>query len=78
MGIIVQSKSINNEITKPVFVPKNCLNIAPVYPKSAEISSFNRISVRDKSIGLNIVAMSENESNGYSSKTINDIRNNPS
>jgi hypothetical protein len=66
------------DMTSPQLVPKNCLKIAPVYPKRAEISSFSNIKVLDRSIGLNMVATKEKLSRGYSSKTIKDIKNNPS
>ena len=78
MGITVHKTNIAIETISPKLVPKNDLNTAPVYPKRAEISNFNKISVRDKSIGLNMVATKEKESNGYSSKIINDNKNNPS
>lgn len=62
----------------PKLVPKNFLNIAPVYPSKAEISNFNKIKIRDRSIGLNIVAIKENLSKGYSLKTKSEIKKIPS
>ena len=64
MGNIVQSSNIATETNNPKLVPKKDLNTAPVYPKRADISNFNKISVLDKSMGLNIVATKEYESNG--------------
>ena len=62
----------------PIFVPENFLKTAPVYPNNAEISNSNNIRILDKSMGLNIVAIKENLSNGYSLKTTRDIKNKPS
>lgn len=42
------------------------------------MSNFNKIKIRDKSIGLNIVANSENLSSGYELNTTNDIKKIPS
>lgn len=78
MGRTVQRVSIIIETKKPRPVPKKDLNTAPVYPNSAEISNFSKISVLERSMGLNIVAISEKVSKGYSSNTIKDIKNRPS
>ena len=63
-GITIQK--LNNVIEKniPKLVPKKFWNTAPVYPSRAEISSFNNIRIRDKSIGLKTVANSANLSSG--------------
>ena len=78
VGITVHKIKTEEDNIIPKFVPKNCWKTAPVYPKRAEISNFSNINILDKSIGLNMVANNENWSNGYSWKTINDIKNNPS
>lgn len=54
--MIVHNDKITKENIAPKLVPKNFLKTAPVYPKSAEISDFNKIRIRDKSIGLKRVA----------------------
>ena len=66
------------EIINPKLVPKNFLKTAPVYPNKAEMSNFNKIKILDKSIGLNIVAIKENLSSGYSLNITRDIKNRPS
>ena len=66
------------DINNPKPVPKNFLKTAPVYPNKAEISNFNKIKIRDKSMGLNIVAPIEKESKGYDWNAISDIKNKPS
>lgn len=63
---------------KPNWVPKNFWNTAPVYPSNADMSSFNKINILDKSIGLSSVATIENLSNGYDSNMIRDVKNSPS
>ncbi len=62
----------------PKLVPKNFLNTAPVYPNRAEISNFNKINILDRSMGLNMVAIKENLSSGYSLNITNEIKNKPS
>ena len=62
--MMTQTDNIINEMMRPNWVPKNCLNTAPVYPSNAEMSNFNKMSVRDKSIGFNIVPTKDNLSSG--------------
>ena len=59
-----QAHKVSKETQTPVLEPKNFLKIAPVYPIKAEISNFNKIKIRERSIGLKSVANKENLSNG--------------
>ncbi len=77
-GRTTQRAKINNEVNIPAVVPKKSLKTAPVYPKRAEMSSFSKMSILERSMGLNIVAKSENFSNGYSLNITRDIKNKPS
>src|SRR5690606_20058049 len=72
-GSMVHNTRTPIEIQRPRWVPKNCLNTAPVYPNKAEMSNLSRISVRDRSMGFNMEATNEKVSKGYSSKRISDI-----
>src|SRR5690606_9506243 len=54
MGTRVQRSKISKEMKSPRGVPKNCLNTAPVYPSRAEMSSFKRIRVRERSMGFSM------------------------
>ncbi len=63
-GNTIQKLSRVIEKNSPRLVPKKFWNTAPVYPSKAEISSFNNIRIRDRSIGLKTVANSANLSSG--------------
>ena len=56
------------EKTSPNTLPKNSLYNAPVKPINAEISIFNKINIRPKSIGFRHVKARIGFSNGKSLK----------
>ena len=65
-GKITQNERLINDTNIPRLVPKNFLKTAPVYPSKAEMSSFSKINILDKSMGFTTDPIKESFSSGYS------------
>lgn len=63
-GTALQINNAENDIMIPEALPVISLKFAPVYPISADISSFSRIKTLDKSTGFRIVSISTIFSSG--------------